>query len=441
MPDDVPEIDDKKTSSRSILPTASEIRIALVSGKETPISVLEACLDAAEKHEKSVRAWNILDKERARAIAKQLQTLTPDNSLYGIPFGIKDNIDTVDFDTSYGTPIYDQYRPRRDASCVAAMRAAGAIPLGKTVCTEFAHLHPGATRNPWNLNHTPGGSSSGSAASVAAGMVPLALGTQTTGSVIRPAAFCGVVGYKPTFGDFNMAGILPNSPSFDTLGLFSRSVEDLGLVRQSLLDSSVPDVFPASLSGTKIAVVRSPFWNDSCAKSQEMLQNVETFLRAAKATLFEFSHGEIFENIEHAGRVISGYEFARTLSHERRVSLEKLSAVLRNGRMSDGLKTDYNTYICAIKFLEKSRLQLHDFMENTDFLITPAAVGGAPAGLNQTGDSSFNMVWTWLHTPVITLPLSQNDKGLPLGLQMIGRRYEDDRLLNFADSIFREFLK
>ena len=187
---------------KSDMPTASAMQKDIVAGRLTPSAVLEACLEVVDQHEKNVGAWAFLDQEGARRRAKELDRQAPKGLLHGIPFGIKATIDTYEIPTDYGTSIYNLSLPPRDAACVASLRLAGANPLGKTVSTELAHITPGKTRNPWNLSHTPGGSSSGSAAAVASGMVPVALGTQTTGSVIRPAAFCGVIGYKPTFGDF-----------------------------------------------------------------------------------------------------------------------------------------------------------------------------------------------------------------------------------------------
>ena len=422
------------------MPTASEMRKAIVSGVSTPSAILEACLEAVDQHEEDVGAWAFLDRDGARRRAKELDGQAPEGLLHGIPFGIKDNIDTCNIPTDYGTPIYDHSLPPRDAACVAGLRLAGANPLGKTVCTEFAHFAPGKNRNPWNLTHTPGGSSSGSAAAVASGMVPIALGTQTTGSVIRPAAFCGVVGYKPTFGDFNVSGVLANTPSFDTLGVMAKCIADVILVRQALLDGANPEMLEASLVGARVGIGRIPCWDQACAESQDLVENTATQLEQAGAVLSDFDGGVAFDGLETAGAIVSGYEFARTLTHERRTAYDRLSEILREGRMADGLRTDYKAYVMALRCIEKARIAFDDAMLCFDFIITPSAPGGAPDGLHETGSPRFNMAWTWLHAPVITLPMTTDQRGLPLGLQMTGRRHEDEYLLNFAEAVFRKFL-
>ena len=197
----------------------------ITSGVIKPSEIMSECIANIERCDMDVGAWSFMNKDRTLREASELDTIKPEGPLFGVPFGVKDNIDTHDMPTGHGTNIYEGEQPSRDAACVAGLRSANAIPLGKTVCTEFAHRAPGKTANPWNLNYTPGGSSSGSAAAVASGMVPIAIGTQTTGSVIRPAAYCGVIGYKPTYGDFNVSGVLANTPSFDTLGFFSKRIE------------------------------------------------------------------------------------------------------------------------------------------------------------------------------------------------------------------------
>ena len=312
------------------------------------------------------------------------------------------------------------------------------MALGKTICTEFAHRHPGKTANPWNIEHTPGGSSSGSAAAVASGMVPIAIGTQTTGSVIRPAAYCGVIGYKPSYGDFNISGVLANTPSFDTLGFFSNCVDDLVLVRKALLDDSIPEMEQVSLKGARVAIAIKPHWVTACASSQQMIAEAARVLESAGAVVIDFDDCGAFENLSEWNVEISGYEFARTLAHERRVSLQKLSKILRDGRMADGLRVVFSSYQDAKKNLEALRVKLDQALNKVDFVICPSAQSAAQKGLDSTGSADFNMAWTSLHCPVISLPVAQEkNTGLPLGLQIVGARYQDDRLIKFADSVFR----
>lgn len=418
--------------------SASEIKLALSSRQMKPSEVLEECIANIDLYEKHVGAWASINIDSARELARELDDKNPSRALFGIPFGIKDNIDAFDMPTEYGTDIYSGYRPSRDAACVAGMRASNGIALGKTICTEFAHRHPGKTANPWNIEHTPGGSSSGSAAAVASGMVPIAIGTQTTGSVIRPAAYCGVIGYKPSYGDFNISGVLANTPSFDTLGFFANCVDDLVLVRKALLDESIPEIKKLSLNGARVAIATKPYWEEACASSQQMIEEAASVLEDAGAKVFALDDQGVFENLSEWNIEISGYEFARTLAHERRLAFHKLSEILRNGRMADGFRVAFSSYQAAKKNLELLRIKFDEVLKGVDFVICPSAQSAAPKGLESTGSADFNMAWTSLHCPVISLPVAQEkDTALPLGLQVVGTRYSDDRLIKFAKAVFR----
>ena len=408
---------------------------SIASGATTPSRLLEEHLEIIAQREPDVLAWVHLDRDGARARARALDAAPPAGPLHGIPFGIKDNIDTHDMPTGYGSAIHAGHRPARDASCVASMRLAGANPLGKTVSTEFAHRAPGATRNPHAAAHTPGGSSSGSAAAVACGMVPIAFGSQTTGSVIRPAAYCGVVGYKPTYGQFNPSGMLANTPAFDTLGVMTRAVEDIALVRRALLDDSLPALKPAALAGVRVAVCRTPWWDQASADAHAVLEQAAAALERAGVVIGDFADNGAFDALEQANLVISGYEFARTLSHERLFAFDRLSAVLREGRMADGLRETHAAYVTALRRLEHARVQLDEAFDAVDFVLTLPAPGAAPAGLASTGSAIFNMPWTSLHTPAITLPVARDGRGLPLGVQLVAKRYRDGPLLDFAHTV------
>ena len=419
--------------------SATEITTAIAAGTTTPSQVLEEHLAIIDTREPEVRAWVCVDREAARLRARELDNSAASAGvLHGVPFGLKDNIDTCDMPTEQGSAIHIGNRPGRDATCAAGLRLAGGIALGKTVCTEFAHRAPGATSNPWNPAHTPGGSSSGSAAAVACGMVPIALGTQTTGSVIRPAAYCGVLGYKPTYAEFNISGVMANSPSFDTLGVMARCVEDLVLVRRALLDASIPALVSAPIKGARVGICRSPFWDQADSAMQAMVEDAASSLARAGASVVDFDGGGAFDDLQQATVHISGYEFARTLNHERRVAYDQLSSDLRDGRMADGLRIDYATYVAAQQRRRDARAQMDAALADVDFVITPAAPGAAPQGLAATGSATFNMVWTTLHTPAVTLPVSTDANGLPLGLQLASARHSDDRLLCFADSVLKE---
>ena len=418
--------------------SASAMKLALSSRQMKPSEVLEECIANIDLYEKHMGAWAFINTDSARELARELDDKKPSRTLFGIPFGIKDNIDTFDMPTEYGTDIYLGYQPGRDAACVAGMRASNGMALGKTICTEFAHRHPGKTANPWNIEHTPGGSSSGSAAAVASGMVPIAIGTQTTGSVIRPAAYCGVIGYKPSYGDFNISGVLANTPSFDTLGFFANCVDDLVLIRKALLDESIPEIKKLSLKSARVAIATKPYWEEACASSQQMIEEAARVLEDAGAEVFALDDQGIFEKLREWNIEISGYEFARTLAHEHRLAFRKLSEILRDGRMADGFRVAFSSYQAAKKKLELLRIKFDEVMNGVDFIICPSAQSAAPKGLHSTGSADFNMAWTSLHCPVISLPVAcEKNTGLPLGLQVVGTRYSDDRLLKFAEAVFK----
>jgi len=417
--------------------TVRSMARALGEGATTPSRLLEEHLEVIAAREAEVQAWCHLDAQGARERARALDARPATSALHGIPFGLKDNIDTCDMPTAYGSAIHAGCRPVRDAACVALLRLAGANPLGKTVSAEFAHKAPGPTRNPHHPGHTPGGSSSGSAAAVAAGMVPFALGTQTTGSVIRPAAYCGVVGYKPTYCHLSLAGVLDNAPSFDTLGLMARAVEDVALVRRALLDDSVSVPAPAALAGARIGVCRAAGWEGASAEARRLMEDTERALEAAGARLGDFDGGGALAGLEDANRVVSGYEFARVLAHERRCASERLSAVLREGRMADGLRATHGEWVAAQRRLERARIEMDAAFEQVDAVLCLPAPGAAPQGLGSTGEADCNLAWTTLHTPAVTLPVGRDARGLPLGVQLVARRHDDHRLLALASAAHR----
>jgi len=433
------------TASRSSQTGLSERIQAVADGRLRVREVVEELIDCIESSNESVRAWSFIDKAAVlREADNQDRDIaagrSPDKVLYGLVFAAKDNFDTCDMPTAYGSPIHSGSKPARDASCIATLRMAGALLMGKTVTTEFAHVYPGETANPINPEHTPGGSSSGSAAAVASGMVPFAFGTQTTGSVIRPAAYCGVVGFKPSYGDLNVAGVLPNAPSFDTVGTFTRSVQDLGLVHGVLLDLDPAPLQSVSVSGLKVGVCRMPWWNKAEDQARESLEIAVSTLQSAGASITDFDHTEIFEGLEEQSQIVSGFEFSRTLAHERRVAVDQLSSDLREGRMYSGLHTRHDQYVEAQKNLRAARDQIDDAFDQIDVAISLPAPGPAPHGLRRTGDAIFNMPWTTLHTPVISLPLFKAVNGLPMGLQLSAGRHSDRRLMSVAAAIGELFV-
>jgi amidase len=409
--------------------TGVEAAQAIMAGTITSEALVSACLERITAREESVRAWEYLDPEAALAQARARDRSPTQGSLHGVPVGIKDLIDTSDMPTSYGSPIYAGHQPAWDAASVALLRAAGAVILGKTVTTEFAMFTPGKTANPHNVAHTPGGSSSGSAAAVADMMVPLALGTQTAGSIIRPASFCGVVGYKPTHGQFSVAGIKALSQTLDTLGGFARSVADFALLRAALVGG--PSQLPALERAPRIGLCHTPQWSLASADTREALESAGQQLGAAGAEVRELVLPPAFKNLAAAQEAVQIFEGARCCAYELTVHRDRLSAkLLELLAPAEGLT--YAAYAEALTLAATCRRQLDAIFTDHDALLVPSAPGEAPAGLEATGDPIFNRMWTLLHTPAVTLPSHRGPHGLPVGIQVIGPLGMDDRLLAIA---------
>ena len=420
--------------------TASEAAAGIAAGKYTSEALVRACLDRIAAIDPDVKAWIFLDPEMALAQARALDRGPRLGPLHGVPFGLKDIIDTIDMPTGHGSPIYAGKQGVRDAACVAACRAAGGVVLGKTVTTEFAHRHPGATRNPWNTAHTPGGSSSGSAAAVGSRMAPVAFGTQTTGSTIRPAAFCGAVGYKPSYGDFCLTGVGDNVPSFDTLGLIARSPDDLALFRYVVMGLAQRPLAEVAVKGLRVGFCRGAFWGKAEPATQALLERTAEALAVAGAKVADFAMPDGEGSLPEEVRKVSGFEFARVMTYERLYHGDKLSRDLLDGRAADGLRCSYEDYRAAERVIQDYRRRLAAAMEAVDVLLTPSAPGEAPEGIGRTGDAIFNNLWTTTHVPAVTLPAGQGPKGLPLGIQLIGRLHQDHRLLETAKAVQRRVL-
>jgi len=412
--------------------TASEIVHAIAAGQTTAVAVAESCLERIAEREPRVEAWHYLDPQRVLEQARALDRRGNIGPLQGVPVGIKDIIDTDDMPTEYGTPIHKGRQPQLDAACVALTRRAGGLVMGKTVTTEFANFFPGKTRNPFDPQRTPGGSSSGSGAAVGAEMVPLAIGTQTTASTIRPAAFCGCVGYRPTWGDLRCAGVMEASGSLDTLGLIARSVEDIALYRDVLMGIT-PEALPADAgSPPRIGFCRSPMWEQCEPETKRLLEDCASVLARAGATVSDVELPAEFARIEDAHRWISSFEFARNRAWEIDHHWDMISETLRNNRIRNGLDCSAEIYREARAFAERCRLKLDSLFAGYDILLTPAVAGEAPLGLKATGNASFCAIWTTMHVPAITLPLFTGPSGLPVGAQLVARRDDDRRLMMAA---------
>jgi len=425
---------------------AVELRDRMARGTLRAVDLAQACLDRIAAEEPRVQAWAWLDGDHVLAQARALDARRASGRaigpLHGLPVGLKDVIDTARIPTGNGTALDAGRVPTADAFVVERLKAAGAIIMGKTVSTELAFLHPGKTRNPHDPARTPGGSSSGSAAAVAAGMVPLAIGTQTGGSVIRPAAFCGVVGFKPSFGAIPRTGVLVQSPTLDTIGVFARGVEDAALLAEVLYGhhaadrATQPTPHPRLLEiagahppvTPTLAFVRPPGWD---------LADEET--RAAFAELVEVLGDRCFEAelpnaFDEAVAIRERINFAEMAkayyAYERR-GRDALSPVMRE-TLDAGKAIPARDYLAALDWPDILNAGLEAIFERCDAIVAPAALGPAPEGLATTGNSVFNGLWTLCGTPAITLPLISTDDGLPMGVQLVGRRGDDARLLRTA---------
>lgn len=420
--------------------TATEA-IKLIRNKKLSIHEwVLSCFERIKEKEEIVKAWIYLDEENALKKSKQLDEQS-NNSLLGIPFGIKDIIDASNVPTGFGTPFYKKNIPARDAASVAVAKQSGCVFMGKTVSTELGHRAPGLTTNPHNKDFTPGGSSSGSAAAVAAMMAPVCFGTQTTGSVIRPAAYCGVIGYKPTYGDFDKSGILPNSPSIDTLGLMTRSIEDLSLFRSILLEEEIEELQNIDLKKLKIGFVKTPHWEKTDVSTQNNLETFIDTLKMDKLNIVDLNIDKLISKADQLHLDISGYEFKRSISFERFNYYDQLSDQLRNGRLNDGYQVSNEKYKIALKNLNVLKHETDLIFNDIDMLITPSAPGEALKGLEYTGSPMFNTTWSLNGNPCVTLPLFKGEKNLPIGCQLVTKFGDDNRLLDFSKTIMDTYLK
>ncbi|NDH61950.1 MAG: amidase [Alphaproteobacteria bacterium] len=410
--------------------SATEAIAAIEAGTLTSERLVRDCLDRIAEREPAVKAWAFLDPALAIAQAKAADA-AKGGLLHGIPVGIKDIIDTHDMPTGHNSPIFEGKVPFGDAACVALCRTANAVILGKTVTTEFANRHPGATTNPHNAAHTPGGSSSGSAAAVADGHVPLAFGTQTGGSVIRPAAYCGVIGYKPTYGDFNRVGIKMQCHSVDTLGLMARTLDDIALFRAAVL--KLPPVpVDRKTSPPRIGFCRSPVWDKALPDTVALLERTATVLSSRGASIVDVAFAPAYDDIIDDHAAVTGWESVRNYADERLRNPDKMSDEIKDGPMKRGLAVSFARYVAAQRKAVAFRAHVESLFDKVDVLLTASAPGEAPEGIAFTGDPVFNSIWTLAHTPCVTLPAGAGSKGLPLGVQLVGLRHTDDRLLSTA---------
>lgn len=432
-------------------PTARELRRALDEGRLTVRELVDTCLARIEADEPRIRAWAHLDPGYARAQADALDSAQragrPRGPLFGLPIGVKDIVDTADLPTEHGSPVFVGRRPSRDAWLVARLKAAGAVILGKTVTTEFATFHPGPTRNPHDPVRTPGGSSSGSAAAVALGMAPLAIGSQTNGSVIRPAAFCGVVGYKPSHGLIPRTGMLEQSPTLDHVGVFARELGDAALLAETLVGfdpddpATRPQAAPRLCRAVEEGMLVRPrlalLWGPAAERTEPAMRAAMDEVRASLGeALVDVGLPPLFDGALAVHRTIWTAElaarFARLVAdHEQLVSPRFRELV------QEGERVSAVAYQRALAARERMRAELAAFMHEIDAILTPAAPGEAPLGLESTGDPSFCTAWTLVGAPALSLPVLSGPAGLPMGLQVVAEPGDDERLFRIAAWLLR----
>ncbi|MBV6271312.1 amidase [Alcaligenaceae bacterium CGII-47] len=398
--------------------------------------VAQAYIECIQAKEPAIHAWQFFDPELVLKQARASDRQTARGPLHGVPIGVKDLMDTSDMPSTYGSPIYKDHRPINDAACVAASRSAGAIIMGKTVTTEFAAFQPGPTRNPRSLGgapRTPGGSSSGSAAAVAAGMVPLAFGTQTAGSIVRPAAYCGIVGYKPSYGTLSAVGIKPLSVGLDTAGVLARCVDDaaffVGALARLQLDPKVE-------GRLRVGVCHTPYWSRASADSRQALMDAVRHLERSGAIISDLDLPPACIGLNEAQIDIMGYEAAAAFEPEARRCAEGFSrafaALIATGRTISGER-----YVAALDAAAAARLAFDSVFETIDIVLAPSTEGEAPLGLENTGDPVFNRMWSLLGNPCVHVPTGYGAADMPIGVTLIGPMRGDARTLSAAYTLER----
>jgi Asp-tRNA(Asn)/Glu-tRNA(Gln) amidotransferase A subunit family amidase len=411
--------------------TVAEAAGRIAAGELTSEALVRACLDRIAAREDAVVAWAHLDPDQALAAARAADAVKPEGALHGVPIAVKDIFDTCDMPTEYGSPIYAGHRPVMDSACVALLRRAGAVLLGKTHTTEFAALHPAPTRNPHNPDFTPGGSSAGSAAAVADRMAPAATGTQTFGSVVRPAAFCGVVGFKPTFGTISRGALKPQAETLDTVGTFSRSVADVPVLMGALTGTDARAFSGGAPDTPRVGVIRGPGWDKAQPETAAAIDSAAAALADAGMRVEALDVPALFEKALDAHFTLGCFEIARSMAHERRVAPDKLSQELSE-MVEVGEGVPMSDYRAAVMVREAAAARLAAIFGDHDVLLTASAPGEAPRGLGGTGNPVFNRFWTFLHVPCITLPCGTGPNGLPTAVQLVGPLGGDVSLIAIA---------
>ncbi len=410
--------------------SATETLARIKSGETTAEAVIQECLDRVVEREEIVKAWAYLDGDQALEAARAVDRGERTGPLAGLPVGIKDVLDTADMPTQMGSPIYDGWQPATDAACVGMMRNAGAVIMGKTVTCEFAGSYPGPTTNPLNANHTPGGSSSGSAAAVADMMVHAAFGTQTGGSVLRPASFCGIFGYKPTYNIVNRAGLLFAAENLDTIGLMARTIDDIDLVASVLLTRPLTEAARGE-ARPRIGLAQTHLWDEVTSEARFAVEDAARKLSDAGADIVELRMPESFRDHPSIRNLLNDFERSRVLAWHAANHRDKMSDTIL-AQVDNGYTISWDQYRAALQQADAGRAAMDAIFKPLDFILTPAASGEAPEGLSDTGDARFQGYWTILHVPTMTLPTHTGPNGLPIGVQLVGPRWQDNELISWC---------
>ena len=408
--------------------TATDLARRIDLGEITSEAVVTACLERIIERDSAVRAWAALDMAGALSQARAKDRAgRKEGPLHGVPFGVKDIIETVDLPTGFGSAIWTGNRTTVDAPAVALPRVAGGIILGKTVTSEFASLNSTETRNPHDTKRIPAPSSAGSAAAVADHQVPIALGTQTGGSILRPASFCGCIGFKPTYGTINSASVKPAIPSIDTIGLLARSIDDCELF-MAVLTGQRPTVGQKLSGAPAIGICRTHLWDKAGPETKSAIEDAGKRLAKAGARVKDVTMPAEYAKLHAVRLTLNNVDRALAYTHERRIAPDLISPAMREV-IEAGLQTPRKAYNEALQQMEACRASLDALFDGVDLILAPCVVGEAILATAPIADPGFQELWTMLHTPAISLPTHKGPNGLPVGIQLVAPRWQDDKLL------------
>jgi Asp-tRNA(Asn)/Glu-tRNA(Gln) amidotransferase A subunit family amidase len=428
----MPDLRERGPAGLNLL-TATELSAKLEEKQTTSVAIVEDCLDRIASREPDIRGWAYLDPEAALRQARACDAHPRRSRLHGIPIGIKDIFDTYDMPTAYGSTIYKDFRPTMDTALVGLMRRAGMVILGKCRTTEFASPVPAGVRNPHDFTRSPGVSSSGSAAAVADYMVPLALGSQTGGSTILPAAFCGVVGYKASLTGLDRGGVRHLRPTLDTMGLFARGIADIAMLRSVL--TGVEPARPArDIRGARIGVCRTMNWAEAQPESVHALESAARSLAAAGAKIHDVEMPAVFAGINQSFNIISGVEASRAMALEARDHFSTLNYWIKDA-LTAANRVDQTQFDRSQLHVVQCQQAMAEVFKGCDAIITPSTCGEAIADVVSVSNSAFNRIWTLLHVPCVTIPAFEGPNGMPVGLQVVGPIGDDDRMIALSQGI------